>query len=454
VNLDFADLAIGGIPAASAKPHPQRGQNGFGNVLHDALSQSEGSKNDAAVDRRGPNRASDEPDTNGADVEKDRDDDVAPKPDVVNLSATADLVRPMPVPPPPADEAAMGGNASGGQNQNVTGDLSEALDALGEPTNGGAAATTAQTDEAARRARLFSQQDRLRHRSNERNLADIDSELANNLTAKLEQLVNGAESGSENAIDTGKTEAEWRRAMLAKLTGMVESFPSERSIHPRPSRSPIPQTPSAPDIGRVLASMANQASTENSSPAKSFGASGIVELLQADRFSGFDRHASQLNLLRIEPSMLAPLRAEIESASLEFAAIAEPTIDTDLPEQIVQSIRVQALDLGGEARVRLRPSYLGEVVVSVKVDAGTVTATLQADTPAVRRWIETHEASLRIGLADHGLHLDRLIVSEPSKSESEPGERRRQSPQDQPARHAPRRSAPNEEEAGTFEVVV
>jgi flagellar hook-length control protein FliK len=441
VNTDFSDLAIGGT-AAPARPNREEGSAGFGEVLYEALSQGESGKDDHVVDAREPARRGDETDPNEADAEKDGEGDQQSTTDVVNLSATADLMRPMPTPPPPTEAAEMA-------------DLSEAFTSREGSTEGATVDAMAQSDAGARQAALNNQLQARRHRSrHERDLADINSELADNLAAKLEQLVEGNQSGAESPIDTRATEREWRRAVIAKLAGMVEPSPSERSGHPKPSRSSAPPAPSAPDMSRILSSIANQSTDQMSQAAKSFSAKGIVEMLDGDRLSSFDRHAAQLNHLRIESSMAAPFRVEFDAASMASPAIDEPAMDADLPEQIVQSIRLQALDLGGEARVRLRPAYLGEVVVSVKVEAGAVTATLQADTAAVRRWIETHETSLRIGLADQGLHLDRLIVSEPSKSESEPGERRRQQQQERPARQGPRRSARNQEEAGTFEVVV
>ncbi len=93
--------------------------------------------------------------------------------------------------------------------------------------------------------------------------------------------------------------------------------------------------------------------------------------------------------------------------------------DEPVHAQIVQSLRVQWAGGAGEARVRLRPEYLGNVVATIKVEQGTVTATLQADTPEVRRWMEANTQSLREGLVEHGLKLDRLVVlSEPTRGES------------------------------------
>jgi len=131
----------------------------------------------------------------------------------------------------------------------------------------------------------------------------------------------------------------------------------------------------------------------------------------------------------------------------------EAAVARELPAQVVQSIRMRALDGGGEAIVRLRPDYLGELVVAVKVENGAVIAALQSDTPAVRKWIESNEASLRQALAEHGLQLDRLTVSDEAP-QTEAGERgpqeRDQEEAPQPQSRRQRKPAPD----ATFEVVV
>ena len=131
-----------------------------------------------------------------------------------------------------------------------------------------------------------------------------------------------------------------------------------------------------------------------------------------------------------------------------------PVGETELARQVVHSIRLQAMAGGGEAQVRLRPDYLGELTVAVKVERGVVSASLHAETPAVRQFIEANEASLRQALAEHGLHLDKLtILDEAPQPKSADQERRGQAREEQPRQQSPRRPRP-EAESATFEVVV
>jgi flagellar hook-length control protein FliK len=149
-----------------------------------------------------------------------------------------------------------------------------------------------------------------------------------------------------------------------------------------------------------------------------------------------------------------PVAATVGAAVVVAPEAVEAAAAIALPAQVVQSIRMQATHGGGEAIVRLNPEYLGELVVAVKVENGAVSAALQSDTPAVRKWVESNEATLRQALAEHGLQLDRLTVSdEPPATES--GERGHQDQQEhedesQPQSRRQRKKAPD----ATFEVVV
>jgi flagellar hook-length control protein FliK len=119
-----------------------------------------------------------------------------------------------------------------------------------------------------------------------------------------------------------------------------------------------------------------------------------------------------------------------------------PPPEADLQQQVVQSLWLRAREGGGEARVRLRPDYLGELTVRVSVHQGVVSARLEVETPAVREWVELHEASLRDALGDHGLTLESLRIEAPAAEEShgaEPDGHRREDEPERPRR--PRRRA-------------
>lgn len=145
----------------------------------------------------------------------------------------------------------------------------------------------------------------------------------------------------------------------------------------------------------------------------------------------------------IAPSAATGFATSLASAS-ESATLPGETVN-----QIVQAIRLQWASGGaGEARITLQPDQFGDVTVSVRVDRGQVVARVEADAPVVREWLQSNQATLRHGLAEQNLALDRLEVSEPREPRDAERRGQGQAPDQQPQRR-PRR-APLDD---TFEVV-
>ena len=92
-----------------------------------------------------------------------------------------------------------------------------------------------------------------------------------------------------------------------------------------------------------------------------------------------------------------------------------PILTTAAPEeqaaQIVRSMRLQWRGANGEATLRLQPDHLGQVFVSVRVEQGTVSATVRAETPAAQQWIQQHQQQLRDALDAQGLRVAQFHVT-------------------------------------------
>ena len=116
---------------------------------------------------------------------------------------------------------------------------------------------------------------------------------------------------------------------------------------------------------------------------------------------------------------------------------------------IVQTMRLQMRDGVGTAVVHLEPDYLGAVSIALRVENGVVTASLHAENPQVRAWMEANAPLLSESLAGQGLSLDRLVITDERIADEQPADRRHQQEQEQHARRRPRR-----DDASTFEVIV
>jgi flagellar hook-length control protein FliK len=162
------------------------------------------------------------------------------------------------------------------------------------------------------------------------------------------------------------------------------------------------------------------------------GRAGPVDLLEAVVLPGLpaDGFASA--------AAIAPTTAAVPTDGPAEAQVVVP--------QIVKAIRLQWKQGLGEARIRLEPEHLGEVRVSLRVQAGAVTAVVTAENPTVQAWIETRQQELKNALGEQGLRLQRFeVVVDP--------EGRRQS-REAPPDAAPRRQRRNSSGVREFEVPV
>jgi flagellar hook-length control protein FliK len=123
--------------------------------------------------------------------------------------------------------------------------------------------------------------------------------------------------------------------------------------------------------------------------------------------------------------------------------------ERDVTLQIVQSMRMQFRDGIGEAVLTLKPEHLGSVSISLRVENGGLKASVLAEMPEVRQWLQSQQDSLRSALSEHGLRLDRFDVEPDGRRQSSSSDTRDEEPT---RKRQPRRSAQADEPV--FEVVV
>lgn len=163
-----------------------------------------------------------------------------------------------------------------------------------------------------------------------------------------------------------------------------------------------------------------------------------------------ERHdASAKPPVAIPVASVPELRGATAAMTEALAASGQRELPTaEMAERLVQAMRYQFRNGIGDAVVRLKPEHLGAVSVSIRVEHGVVSATVQAEMPAVRQWLEAQESTLRSALGEQGLHLDRFLVQrDPERRQREAAEERHRRRQ-QPTRHQP------DAVAQTFEITV
>jgi hypothetical protein len=217
------------------------------------------------------------------------------------------------------------------------------------------------------------------------------------------------EVGSAIGMPPGAREGDRPQAAINPVPADVGRA-ELRHVAARVHRVPAPTDPArAFTAAPGIPTRDSGAATSPLAPALPVAGAIGVEGPAANRSSVADLAAPPYAVASLEARHQLPTPAPRVEAS---AQAARPADEAELPDQIVQSLRLQITSGGGEARVHLRPEYLGALTVRVLVEDGVVSARLEAERPAVREWIERHEVSLRQALGEHGLTLDALNVSD------------------------------------------
>jgi flagellar hook-length control protein FliK len=215
--------------------------------------------------------------------------------------------------------------------------------------------------------------------------------------------------------------------------------------------APPDQAPATPPLSGQSGSSSSDSAASWSRP----GNDASTQAARSDRPAQSFVHAVDAHMVAasVAPAPAAGVGARLSSSTIGAVsdiAVASAAVPDDVASQIVQGARLQWSDGIGQARITLKPEYLGGVTVALHLDQGSVTAVLHADSPAVRSWLESNESTLRQGLSDQGLKLERLVVAEAA-----PGEEGA-APQDQSSsqRERPRRERRRSAADGTFEIIL
>jgi flagellar hook-length control protein FliK len=256
-----------------------------------------------------------------------------------------------------------------------------------------------------------------------------------------------AEAGATPGAALAQIAQEVVAAAHADATaGAATSAPVTQAVE---ASAATPQTASTADavtaIENALSSVETVAGVEGSGGTGESGSNAPHEQPQPKpQAAGAQTNSSAVAVSG--PSDGVRFTVASAAGSAAYASATPRGEEVVLP-QIVQSIRLHAVQGTTEARVQLKPEHLGTLNITLKVEHNQVTATIQADVAAVRQWIESHEASLRQALSEQGLQLARLVVhpdGQQASREEQDGERPRRQPRP--------RSWRDEEQ--TFEVLV
>lgn len=105
----------------------------------------------------------------------------------------------------------------------------------------------------------------------------------------------------------------------------------------------------------------------------------------------------------------------------QTSTAAAPTPREVVTPQVVRGLALALQQGGGRVTLRLNPEHLGQVVVHVKVDNGTVNAGIETTDKAAHRLLQDSTESLRAALEARGLSVERIDVYPPPDGQESPG---------------------------------
>src|SRR3989304_3464127 len=82
----------------------------------------------------------------------------------------------------------------------------------------------------------------------------------------------------------------------------------------------------------------------------------------------------------------------------------------ELQERLNAGIKISVQKNGGEVRMKLNPEHLGEIVIRLTIENGTVKADIRAESVEIKQLLETDSSMLKEALGSHGLHLKECTI--------------------------------------------
>jgi flagellar hook-length control protein FliK len=286
----------------------------------------------------------------------------------------------------------------------------------------------------------------------------VDEKASANAAGRVDALDSALDAGDDAAAGAVAANANAENAN-AENVNQVADAASRRSARNQPTPAELR---AAAGISTDLRAAIRQTARNTTGDGQDAGASSdrgsraplAASVAQASQFAAL---ASDVRAAAgpISPELLTGpyLQNAVRVSSLEAAAAT--ALDRDgasVSSQIVESIRLQWAKGAGDAQMTLQPGYLGGLSVSLRVDKDVVTASVLAESPAVREWLRANESSLRQGLVDVGLRLEKFQVSDVSAQTPARDADARDRPSGRDRQSAPRQPRPDRSDS-TFEVI-
>ncbi len=214
-----------------------------------------------------------------------------------------------------------------------------------------------------------------------------------------------SEAAKQPAVEPGAAAAAEKSRPVAEVP-----VPSERPVGTGESTASIARTaPAAPEheAGRVSETPLPE---EGSRRAVAEPPTPLATTIE----DGGDDGSSAGLLRDARPAPMSETAADktaAAGAALRQRETGGAAVKGDVVEQIVQRAALHLKNDQGEARIDLKPEFLGQVRMQVVTDSQQVTVRIVTELPMVRDLIEQNLHQLKSDLQQQGLQVERVEVS-------------------------------------------
>lgn len=237
-------------------------------------------------------------------------------------------------------------------------------------------------------------------------LTDATSAPAESAEAPAEDIAIAA----TDALDAAEQQADAPAAATAEVPEPQAIRPEARSASLE-SIDAAAEAPVEPGVVRSVGNAENTSHTDDGDGANAFNGG---QSRRAEKAGPTPRASAQGIEHASANSPVGELRALSEATPLAESAPAEASAPVEVPQQVdqVADVLFESVEVGAtEARLRLDPAEMGEVVIHIQSDGdGGVRVEIRAERPEAAQLLRDHTQDLSQLLGDRGLNLSDVNV--------------------------------------------
>ncbi len=254
------------------------------------------------------------------------------------------------------------------------------------------------------------------------NIKTVDlSEIAEDIKAKLDKLIQNAEVSSESVTSEISKVVE---AMKAQTKGVVTAEQAELKTDISADVKSVTEVGSEEVAGNkakeAAAGSDNSKSKEKSENSESSKAGADAEIInnQVTANNTQSQQQNEQNIQALGDIKINAVNNQTQVHKAEFT-MSQPVRTTEVMNQVVEQAKVIVGQDKTEMIIHLKPDHLGKLELKVVTEQGIVAAKFIAESHQVKEIIETNMQLLKDSLEKQGLSIDNVSVQVGQEKQSE-----------------------------------